>query len=367
MPDRSPAPDRRAWLILAIILAVTIVVFFRTRPGPPPPLPRAPSPEARTRARGPARAAHEYLFCTWNVENFFDDQDDPNNHDEDEDWFGRNPAIVRWKVGLLANALLLQNEGRGPDILAMVEVESRRAVELLRDALNDRLAAEDRYATIVQRDNRTGRRFGPAILTRLPARDDRTRTFGIRRILEAHLEADGYPLVVLASHWTSRLRGGNADKRAAYAEAVYGAFLELRRADPAVDCLIAGDFNDEPDDPSVRDGLRTTPDPALVRVGDPRPRLLDLMAGRDPKASGTYYMRGRWEILDHIIASPGLLDDRGWTILPATLRVANPPELRSGRSLAPWRFGNPADTKPRGPSDHFAVTVRLRIATGSAP
>src|SRR5947209_222683 len=38
----------------------------------------------------PAASAEGYLFCTWNVENFFDDQDDPQNHDEDEDWFAQH-------------------------------------------------------------------------------------------------------------------------------------------------------------------------------------------------------------------------------------------------------------------------------------
>jgi endonuclease/exonuclease/phosphatase family metal-dependent hydrolase len=363
MPHRPAAPDWRTWLILVIIAGFLLIVYNRPRPGLPPPLPRAPGPTAGVPVPLPVPDDAGYLFCTWNVENFYDDHDDPRNNDEDEDWFGRNPRIVAAKVRMLADALLLQNGGRGPDILAMVEVENRRAVELLRDQLNGRLSTADQYQTIVQRDNLTGRRFGPAILSRLPARDGLTRTFGGRRILESHLVADGVPLVILVSHWTSRLRGGNEDKREAYAEVIYRAFLDLRRADPAVDCLISGDFNDGPDDPSVRIGLRTTANPDDVRAADPKPRLLDLMAGRDPGSFGTYYYRSRWEVLDHVIATPGLLDDRGWSILPATLRVAHPPELRAGRAGAPWRFGNPADTKPRGPSDHFAINVRLRVAT----
>src|SRR3954471_15966888 len=75
----------------------------------------------------PAPTREGYLFCSWNAENLFDDQDDPKSHDEDEDWFGRHPEMVRRKVELLADALLRQNEGRGPDILALVEVENRRA------------------------------------------------------------------------------------------------------------------------------------------------------------------------------------------------------------------------------------------------
>ena len=164
----------------------------------------------------------------------------------------------------------------------MVEVESLRCVEALRDASTLGSPSEWRYTGIVQRDNPTGRKFGPAILTRLAIRDDLTRgarEFAGRRILEAHLEADGAPLVVLASHWTSRLRGDTIEKRAGYARR---PLRSVPRAPPAtipsIDVILSGDFNDEPDDPSLRDDLHAVADPALVREDEPEPNLLDLAA-----------------------------------------------------------------------------------------
>src|SRR5512135_27540 len=104
----------------ALVVALAVAgLWLLWDDAPPPPAPRPPAP------------AEGYLFCSWNVENLFDDRDDPRNHDEDEDWFGRNPDVVQEKVRLLAQALLVQNDGRGPDILAAVEVESLRAAELL--------------------------------------------------------------------------------------------------------------------------------------------------------------------------------------------------------------------------------------------
>ena len=303
-----------------------------------------------------------YSFCTWNAENLFDDEDDPQNRDDDEDWFGAHPEAVRLKVSRLAEALLTQNGGHGPDVLALVEVENRRAVELLQDALNDRLEEPWRYTGLIHRDNRTGRRIEPALLSRLPVRDDLTRTFGIRRILEAHLEAAGAPLVVLVSHWTSRLRDGGVDKRFAYADALYAIYLDLRDADPAVDLLLCGDYNDEPGDPSLLDHLHAEWDPTQVVPDADPPRLYELLGGRDPNDWGTYFYRGRWQILDHLLAAPGLLDDQGWTVLPGTLRVENDDALRTQAGGPPFRFGGPRDEgKPRGFSDHFAVTVRLRL------
>lgn len=350
-------PRDAPWLGAAALL-ILLGLWLLTPRGPVNP-PRPPAPV-------PAPGAEGYLFCTWNAENLFDDEDDPADHDPDEDWFAAHPGVVREKAARLAQALLLQNGGRGPDILVVVEVETRRAAELLRSALNDALPTADRYATLIHRDNRTGRRIEPAVLSRLPGRDDLTRTFHADRTLEAHLVGPaGAPLVVLASHWTSRLRGETEGRRASYADHLYRAACDLTAADPAADVLIAGDFNDEPGDPSVVDHLHALADADRVldaaRAGGPL-LLLDLTARLDPKrGEGTYFYGGRWQVFDHIVAAPGLLDQAGWRVLPETLHVENPVALRTGRDGRPWRFGGPTAVNPRGYSDHFAVSVRLAV------
>src|SRR5947209_19931619 len=83
-----------------------------------------------------------YLFCFWNVENLFDDQENDRlqNADREYDqWFARDHAALELKLSRLSEALIGLNGGRGPDIIALAEVESQRAAELLRDALNSRL------------------------------------------------------------------------------------------------------------------------------------------------------------------------------------------------------------------------------------
>jgi hypothetical protein len=80
-----------------------------------------------------------YVFCSWNAENFFDDSDSPTIHDEMEDWYGNNPDMFAKKVDHLATGLLTMNDGAGPDVIALVEVESLKCFEALRDALNEKL------------------------------------------------------------------------------------------------------------------------------------------------------------------------------------------------------------------------------------
>lgn len=354
MPRRPQTVLVHPWAVPALVILLLVLLAVWLQQGPPvAPVPPPPPPPA---------AAEGYLFCTWNVESLFDDRDDPALKDDMEDWLGNDPVALQSKLSLLANALLAQNGGRGPDLLALVEVENRRAVELLRDALNARLPTPWHYNYLVHRDNLTGRRIEPALLSRLPAEDGpEADSFGIRRILEARVQVAGAPLTVLVSHWTSRLRSGTEAKRAAYADALYNAFLRRYRRDPAADVLLCGDFNDEPDDPSVTQHLHATADVALVRAGGNPPRLLDLMAGRDPARYGTYHYHGQWQIFDHLVVSPGLLDPADWWILPGTLQVENGPTLTAGRDGHPRRFGNARNANPRGPSDHFAVTVRLRV------
>src|SRR5262245_35250591 len=95
--------------------------------------------------RGESAATQEsadgYLFCFWNVENLFDDREDGRTGADREydQWFARDPAAQQLKFNHLSDALIGLNGGKGPDILALAEVESVHAAELLRDTLNRRL------------------------------------------------------------------------------------------------------------------------------------------------------------------------------------------------------------------------------------
>src|SRR5262249_60487611 len=115
---------------------------------------------------------------------FFDDRDDHRSGaDKSYDgWFAKNPQVLEQKLDHLSQALLKMNHGRGPDILAIVEVESARAAELLQEALNQRLKDPALYyKSVLMKNLAAGRHIAPAILTRLPVRADRTRLVGKRQ------------------------------------------------------------------------------------------------------------------------------------------------------------------------------------------
>lgn len=313
-----------------------------------------------------ATAPQSYLFCFWNVENLFDDHLDRREHRADKEfdrWFAEDPDALQLKLDHLSDALATLNGGKGPDILALVEVESRRAAELVQGALNRRLGdASLHYTHLLMKELSAGRHIAPAILTRLPVAGDRTRLHGSRlRILEGHIVVNGQDLVVIASHWTSRNTDGQGAHREKYGDQIHGLFRAMYTSNPKVDFLVSGDFNDPPDAPSVTEHLRARGD--LQAVLEPRndPLLLNLFADKDPAVWGTHYYGGRWEIFDQLAISPGLLDAEGWSCDPDSVRTVNRLVRPDDRIHHPWRFGGPHDKHRRGYSDHFPVTVRLSV------
>jgi endonuclease/exonuclease/phosphatase family metal-dependent hydrolase len=358
-----PPPLRRLLLLCAVLLLVAYAAFYWYRNRTP--APAAPPPDAPLAADG---APGDYLFCFWNAENFFDDQVNgwKNRPDEEYDtWFAKDGRAFHLKLANLTEVLASLNDGKGPDILALAEVETERAAELLAESLNKAVGTKAApYRNVLWENPHGGRNIATAILTRLPVDKGRTRLIGRRlRILEGHVVVNGHDLVVIASHWTSRLREEGVGGRDRYADAIYGRFRGMYRNNPDVDLIVCGDFNDNPDDNSVVKHLRATGDLGLVRKGGDEPYLYNLFAKRwasNNNEAGTHFHRGNWYIFDQLVISPGMLNKQGWywdENDPA--RIVKQIADAKGRPLP---FGNERDKRRRGASDHFPVTVRLHVA-----
>jgi endonuclease/exonuclease/phosphatase family metal-dependent hydrolase len=306
------------------------------------------------------------LLCFWNVENLFDDRDDvrPAEDKPYDNWFAHDPQALRLKLQHLSEALVSLNDGRGPDVIAAVEVESVRAAELLKDALNERLVDDTlKYRTVLMKEVDGGRHIAPAVITRLRADVAATRLLDRkRRILETHLSVNGYDLTLVAAHWTSRISDKTGERRDRYADTIYRAYREKAARNPEVDFVVCGDFNDSPDDPSVASHLHATGDRTTVAGGSGAELLLNLMGGKDPRYYGTHVHAGTRLIYDQIVVSRGMLDTVGWSCDPDSVRTIDSLTRRGDPSRRPWRFGGEKDSKhARGYSDHFPITVRLKV------
>ncbi len=316
-----------------------------------------------------APAGKDYLFCFWNTENFFDNVLDGEKREPDrafDEWFAADKEAFALKLKNLTTVLAGMNDGRGPDILALAEVETERAAELLKESLNRAIPEAPPYRHVAFRDPKGGRHIATAVLTRLPLVADRTQLLGKRqRILEVHIDVNNHDLVVLATHWTSRVSDEEGEGRDHYADVIYGRFKAMYRANPKVDLLVCGDFNDNPDDSSVTEHLHATADRTKVKAGGGEPYLYGLFSelwekNKGNKTVGSHFYRGQAFIFDQIAVSPGLLNRQGWLCEVDTARIYDKhPFVRNRR---PLRFGTQRDKGERGVSDHLPVTVRLRVA-----
>jgi endonuclease/exonuclease/phosphatase family metal-dependent hydrolase len=338
---------------LAVVPAFVAVVLALACGGLPPP----PPPAAE-------RADQDYFFCFWNVENLFDDERDEKLREPDtayDIWFAEDKQDREEKYEHLADALVKMNDGKGPDIFVAVEVESLRAAELLRDHLNAKLKDPAlHYKHVLFKEVTSGRHIAPAIISRLPASDAKQVDHRYR-ILEGHITVGDHDLVILASHWTSRVTDKDGHRRDEYGNKIYGHFHAMYKNNPKVDVLVCGDFNDPPDDESVTEHLHAIGDRNRVLNEKEPPLLLNLFRNFDPTTHGTHYDAGRWIIFDQIAVSRGMLDEEGWSCDPDSAAVINTltkPRDKVGR---PWRFGNRKDKADRGYSDHFPVSVRLHV------
>jgi endonuclease/exonuclease/phosphatase family metal-dependent hydrolase len=328
--------------------------------------------------RSTPNTSHGYLFCFWNTENFFDDNVNGWKKEPDktfDQWFAKDRAVFTQKVRNLTEVLAELNDGKGPDILALAEVESdSQAANALLNALNSSITpGTPPYQHVLMKNPHGGRNICTAILTRLPVVEDRTQLIGKRhRILEGHIKVDGHELVVVASHWTSRVSDTEGEGRDKYGNEIYGRFRAMHKTNPNVSFLACGDFNDNPDQESVTDHLHAIGDLNKVKASTDPPLLFDVFANlwaksKDEGKIGTHFYKGKAYIFDHIVVSPGMVNGKGdWqcdveSAEIVTHRFQVPRGKNKGHPLA---FGTEHEKVPlseRGVSDHLPVTVRLKL------
>lgn len=331
------------------------------------------------RADGPGKAS--VTIMTFNVENLFDNVDDPGKDDRtylaladkqtpehkaacagievdrwreqclDWDW---SDAVIEKKLAVVAGVILQVGDGRGPDIIALQEVENLGILERLRTEY----LADAGYAPgiLIEGDDRRG--IDVAFLTRLelaePARLHRIdftgagedRVYDTRGILEAtFVRPDGTLLTGYSVHFPAPFHP--TEMR----EAAYRALNALRAQLPSDrDAFAAGDFNTT----SVEDRQKDM----LGRFARPYWTVAHDVGCNGCKGTSYYAPRDDWSFLDMILWSPGT--DRGedatWILRKDSVQLANsaPAQLRADGT--PWRFEMP---QAAGVSDHLPVVMTI--------
>lgn len=260
----------------------------------------------------PKLHADDLVIASWNCENLFDTEDDPNVKG-DEEYTPESPK--KWtkekldiKLTNLGSIIKKMNDGKGPDVLGVCEVENRKVLEML----VEKLQPLGRKYEIIHKDSPSERGidcaiiYDSAVFSLADSKFHHVDAGDTRDIVEAKLHRKDNDLYVFMDHWPSRFHDEAARDKAG--DTARKRIDEILATDPKADIMMLGDFNDESTDESIKDHLRT----ATTSDNLPAGTMFDTTAKIKESGSGTFFYKGHWDMLDHILISPGLLDHAGF-------------------------------------------------------
>ena len=318
-----------------------------------------------------------YYVAWWNLENLFDEEDSPRRTDKLERAIGRDlagwtPARRDRKVSQLASVIAQMNDGAGPDLLGVCEVENRFVVDLLVGALDARLP--DRDYAVVHADTEDARGIDVAFLydpNLFTAPADEVffhvimRRNATRELVQVNFTTHrDRTWSVFGNHWPSRM--GGAFESAGYrhiAGETLSYFHEraLEVHGPATPALAMGDFNDEPFDSSlVIHALSTRQRQRVLDAHAPLFWNLSWSVIGDP-TDGSFYYDNEPNLLDQFLVNKNMAKhDAPIRARPETVEILRFPGTFSGKYRRPKPFGGmgkPVDEE--GFSDHFPIGMQV--------
>jgi endonuclease/exonuclease/phosphatase family metal-dependent hydrolase len=317
---------------------------------------------------------------TFNVQNLFDNIDDPGKDDkaylpiaakqtdahidacneiEVESWRNEcleldwSDAALEKKLRVLATSIKQVNGGLGPDIIAFQEVENAAILE----RLSSEFLEDSAYGPAILIEGQDARGIDVAFLSRLPLLgpaslhplrlpDYPEREKDTRGVLEAHFELpDGSTLTGFSVHFPAPFHP--AEMRAD----AYQHLAGLRAALPDDHTVFAaGDFNTT----SLENQQRAM----LERFV--RPHWTPVHEAGCAGCQGTYFYAkdSSWSFLDMILFSPGRGVNATWQIRADSVAVANATAAQVSAAGTPERHRSRAGT---GVSDHWPLLVRIEM------
>ena len=308
----------------------------------------------------------------YNVENLFDTVDSPDTNDEEylpdgsKGWSAERYQEKLEHMARVIGEIGTEIHPSGVQLLGLAEIENRQVVE---DLIQTGELANRNYG-IVHYDSPDRRGVDVGLIYQkdrfsvfnsksyrltLPDRDD----FYTRDQLLVSGTLDGDTVHVIVVHWPSR-RGGEKRSmplRMAAAELGRGIIDSIQTESPNAAIFYMGDLNDDPVDPSVRRGLRSSGKADKMNPG----MLFNPMEDLYNKGIGTLAYRDNWNLFDQVLVSQGGITPSRNSYRYFGAKVFNKPYLRQQEgNFAGYPFRtHVGDTYKGGFSDHFPVYLIL--------
>ncbi len=312
-----------------------------------------------------------FLVVSYNVENLFDTINSPLFEDDEFTPSGTKAwTYDRYtkKLNDLGRVILSIPGRELPALIGLSEIENRGVLE---DLIKVRGIRKGEYE-IVHEDGQDPRGIDCALLYRpdlfkyksheyVPIADPVDPDYLYRGILHVHGKGpDGSSLHIFVNHWKSRSGGERETQRQRMFSAItlrkQMDLLMAKESDFKV--IVMGDFNDEPTNRSLTNGLSALNKRRNIQMGDYYNLFYDL---HNIEGKGTYNYQGNWNMLDQVIVSYNLLDqERGLTTVYEGGVILKEEWMlyeseKYGESLPSATYGGPEYFG--GPSDHLPIYV----------
>jgi len=296
-------------------------------------------------------------FVELNCENLFDTRHDSLKQDQEylpdatRHW---NSKRYWRKLNNIAQELLSCSEKGIPDMIALCEVENDSTI---RDLSKRSLLRNAGYEYIVTqspdlRGIDVALLYSPVAFLPLYSHCLRVEPLENMRPTRDILYVcgrivTGDTLHVYVVHAPSRYGGERHTRpfRRKVAERLCHSVDSVLQASPMANILVAGDFNDEADDPALR------------YIGQHGLRNLTATARGQNGVRGTYRYKGEWGCIDHVLGSSAIYNKVDTTYIHSPKFLLEEERLYGG--YKPRRTYNGMRYQP-GYSDHLPLVVKIR-------
>ncbi|MEX2602845.1 MAG: endonuclease/exonuclease/phosphatase family protein [Gracilimonas sp.] len=358
----------------------------------------------------------EFILVTYNIENLFDADGEAVFNDYKPTDQNGNPQYTKedvlTKINNAIRVLKEYNKGKGPDVIAMVELESdftpgeeltdsaflahyekTTLSKMLGEDFNAEIADLPSHLLFLKGMTDAGMwgyevAVGKSALnnrgepqnvqktvtySRFPIQKEKTKTHPLqqaRPILETWIDVDGQDLVVFNNHWKSGAGSAEMEQiRLKNAEVLRKRLDNLLSESPNLDIILAGDFNSDYNQSHRYNFPKTAVNDVLKSVGDEK----KVAAGGEDYVYNLWYewpidqrgsdsYRGKWGTLMQIMISSGLYDDEGIQYVDNSFSVGDFGFNTHSSSGEPKRWSSTFSGS--GYSDHLPVSMKFRVADG---
>jgi len=314
-----------------------------------------------------------FSLLFYNVENFFDIQDDSLTLDDEFTPRGERHWSYKRFTNKLSNTskVILSAAGwKAPSVVALVEIENRYVLEQLRNNTPLRTLPYK----IIHKESPDSRGIDVALLYNseefyplkyeyYPFKKDDGQILNTREILYVTgLLGVKDTLHIFVNHWPSRYSGFMETKelRNSAARFLRGKVDQVLIANANAKIVIVGDFNDGPENESIDKYLYAQEIQNHVYSD----QLYNLSAGWK-QGTGTLKYQGEWFTFDQIIVSGSLLNSKqGLSVSSGDAFICNLPFLleddKTYGGMKPFRTYNGLKYTG-GFSDHLPVLLKLNV------